>query len=308
MSIMLEPLGDVDEASCGLKLAVAQLEYADNGKELNAARACEVIEEAARLGARLVVLPEKYLTGFLEPDEMSDGTEPLDGPHLRRVRDIAKACQIGMVMGLTEFDKDSQRYFNTNIVTGPDGDMLALYHKTHPYGPRERALLTPGDSLESGLFTLDGVQCATLSAIDFEFPEAVRCIALARAQCVLVTSGNWFEYGQRSQRFTRAIENHMFLGYSMRTGASRGREFHGDSAIVDPFGRPLAIAEREEAILLATIDREVAQRSRGDVDYLSHRRPELYGRLFQNLRRLMSTRRLRANAFGQRPTRQPSRE
>lgn len=278
---MLKALGDLGEASSGLQLAVAQLAYADKGKEQNAARACEVIEEAARHGARLVVFPEKYLTGFLEPEEMSDGSESVNGPHLRRVRDVAKACQIGMVMGLTEFDRDSQSYFNANVVTGPDGEMLALYHKTHPYGPRERALLTPGDSLESGLFTLDGVRCATLICYDFEFPEAVRCIALAGAQCVLVTSGNWFglEYGQRSQRFTRAIENHMFLGYSMRTGASRGREFHGDSAIVDPFGRPLAVAEREEAILLATIDPKVADGSRGDVDYFAHRRPELYGRL-----------------------------
>jgi predicted amidohydrolase len=97
----------------------------------------------------------------------------------------------------------------------------------------------------------------------------------------LVSSGNWFglEYGQRTQRLTRAIENHLYVAYSMRTGANDNRTFHGDSAIVDPFGHALAVVVREEALLLATIEPRVIDESKVEFNYFSDRRPELYGLL-----------------------------
>jgi predicted amidohydrolase len=195
----------------------------------------------------------------------------------------AATAHVGLVMGLTEFEEESGRYYNTNVATSPDGQVLTVYHKTHTFGPRERALLTQGDSLDTSVFTIDGVRCATFICYDFEFPEAVRCVVLAGAQCLLVSSGNWFglEYGQRTQRFTRAIENHIFLGYSMRTGSNETHEFHGDAAVVDPYGHLLAVAQREEALLLATIEPTLIEDSRRECDYLSDRRPELYRRILE---------------------------
>jgi predicted amidohydrolase len=69
MELSLRVTGEYDEGSSGLRLAVAQLEYQDGDKEENAEKACEVIDVAAKCGARLLVFPEKYLTGFLDAEQ-----------------------------------------------------------------------------------------------------------------------------------------------------------------------------------------------------------------------------------------------
>ena len=188
---------------------------------------------------------------------------------MSEIAESAAENRISIVMGLTERSKESEQYYNTNVVIGSDGRILTAYHKTHLFGPRERALLTPGDTLETSLFTIDGVRCATLICYDMEFPEAVRVVALRGAQCLLVSSGNWFplEHAQLWHRFSRAVENQIFVGYSMRTGENDLYKFHGGSAITGPRGECLASAELEETILCATVDTRVLDECRSEYEY-----------------------------------------
>ena len=74
-------------ASAYLMGAVQMTSTADRAKNLDTA--LRLLNEAADLGARLVGLPENF--GFMGPEEARlAGAETLDGPTLRRIRELAR--------------------------------------------------------------------------------------------------------------------------------------------------------------------------------------------------------------------------
>jgi predicted amidohydrolase len=92
----------------------------------------------------LALLPETCLTGYVSPGgdfDLSPLAEPVDGPTAARLARLAREHRVVLAGPLIE--RDGSRRFNSFLVFGPDGALLAHYRKRHPWSPERWA--TPGD-------------------------------------------------------------------------------------------------------------------------------------------------------------------
>ncbi len=258
-----------------LRIALAQMPLADGAVAHNLAVAAAAVQEAARAGADIVVLPEMTLTGF-PYERFAELAEPLDGPAAAAFARMAGDHRVLVVAGLPRLDEAGERILNTTLVFDPAGELLAAYDKTHLYD-KEKTVFTPGAALD-GLFTYRGVRFGLLCCFDIELPEAARRLALDGAQCLLVPSANMEPWGLHHRVFVRAraLENHVFVAYSNGLGPCGGAMLVGESCLVDPLGRVLCDAGHDEAVVWGDADLRVIDESRRVYDYLSQLRPELY--------------------------------
>jgi predicted amidohydrolase len=257
-----------------LRVALAQSRPADGDKARNLAAAGEAVTAAAASGAGLVVLPEYVLAGF-PAERMCELAEPLDGPSVAAFRELAVRAAVCLVAGLPRLGSAGEVY-DTTVVIGPGGELLTVYDKTHLFD-RERSVFAPGAALEEP-FAFAGVRFGVLCCFDIEFPEPARTLALRGAQCLLVPSANMAPWGPSHRAFVRAraLEDHCFVAYANAVGSASGYEFEGESCLVDPLGRLLCDAGREEKVVWGDVDPAAAGEAREVGDYLAQRRPELY--------------------------------
>ena len=106
----------------------------------------ESVAEAARLGARLVVLPELALCGsiFADAAESTSRAEPADGTSVRFFAELSDAFDLVLVAGFCEVSGLDLPYNSAVVVD--HGRVLAVYRKTHLWD-FENELFTPGDVL-----------------------------------------------------------------------------------------------------------------------------------------------------------------
>jgi predicted amidohydrolase len=102
--------------------------------EANWQGARRLIERAAGYGAQLVATPEN--TNLLgPPGEKVRRAEPLGGPTCSRFSLLAKRLGIYLLLGsFNEEAGDPDRAYNTSVLFGPDGSVLAAYRKIHLFG------------------------------------------------------------------------------------------------------------------------------------------------------------------------------
>lgn len=98
---------------------------------------------AAEAGARLLVCPELFLTGYAIGADVSRLAEPADGPSARAVAEIAVRHGLAVLYGYPE--RAGEKIFNAAQLIGPDGAALANYRKTHLFGCFEQEWFTPGE-------------------------------------------------------------------------------------------------------------------------------------------------------------------
>ena len=81
-----------------------------------------------------------------------------------------------------------------------------------------------------------------------------------------------------------AVSNVVPIVAANRIGTENGQTFYGHSFICDERGDLLAEYGREETgALVATLDIDLAKRHRAAFGFFRDRRPELYGRLTQDI-------------------------
>jgi N-carbamoylputrescine amidase len=114
------------------KLTVAAVQMvSENGDiEGNLERATGHVEEAARRGAALIVMPEFMPTGYVFTKEIWDAAEPAEGPTVRWLRMNSRAH--GVWLGTSFLEAEGEDFFNTFLVTNPDGDIDGRVRKQTP--------------------------------------------------------------------------------------------------------------------------------------------------------------------------------
>jgi nitrilase len=109
-------------------------------------KACDLIAEAARNGARLVALPESFIPGFplwaglqapiLSHDffqRMAAQALRLDGPEIEKLRMAARRHNIVVSVGITEgTDSSVGCLWNSNLLIGSDGTIINHHRKLVP--------------------------------------------------------------------------------------------------------------------------------------------------------------------------------
>lgn len=270
-----------------MRVAVAQTEPQLGEKERNLEVCVARLEEAAKQGAALLVLPECAIPGYMfdSAEEALPFAEGIPGPSTEILERESRRLGIHVVCGLLERDGDVMH--NAAVFVGPDG-LIGVYRKTHlPFLGVDRFVVA-GDELP--IFETPLGRVGLEICYDLRFPEVTRTLALRGAD--LIAHPTNFPVAARLQTEfitrARAAENRVYLLTANRIGKERWGEFCGWSQIVDPYGDRLAEAGAdEEALLVAEYD---VQRAR-DKDYvipgeyelylIEHRRPELYGALVQ---------------------------
>ena len=104
--------------------------------------------DAAGAGARLLVTPEMFLTGYaIGADTVRRLAEPSDGPSAREVARIARATGLAVLYGWPELDDGS--VYNAATLVDRDGHRLSTYRKTHLYQDVDTSSFPPGNGTSS---------------------------------------------------------------------------------------------------------------------------------------------------------------
>ena len=256
-----------------MNIELVQLAGRDGDTAYNLSRTLSAIASCADDTA-LLVFPETHLTGFVGGQQLAQVAEPLTGPTLGAVLQAVRERGVSVVVGLAENHHGT--FYNTSVLVTPEGIALQ-YRKTHLW-PSERGDFTPGDRFTTVLWR--GVRVGLLICYDIELPETSRALAQLGAEVVIVTNGNMDPYGpvHRTAIMARAQENQLFAVMVNRVGAGDdGLVFAGGSMAVDPFGRVLFEAGRDEVRHVVELDLGQLKAARGDYDYLKDRRLMLSG-------------------------------
>lgn len=256
-----------------MKVELVQLAGRDGDTAYNLERTLAAIAACAA-DTDLLVFPETQLMGFPSAANIAAVAEPLDGPSVQAVQQAVRAKNVAAVLGLAE--RDGERFYNTTLLVTPEGIALR-YRKTHLWAS-DRGIFSPGDRYATALWK--GVRVGLLICYDIEFPESARALGQLGAELLIVTNGNMDPYGptHRTAIMARAMENQAFAVMVNRVGAGDGElVFAGGSAVVDPSGRLLCEAGREECRQIVELDLAQLQAARRDYRYLDDRRLALPG-------------------------------
>ncbi|MBF8723450.1 carbon-nitrogen hydrolase family protein [Pseudomonas guariconensis] len=257
--------------------------YQGTPRPLDVAGNLERLHQQAQLaagrGAQLLVCPEMFLTGYnIGLPAVQRLAEADDGASAMEVVKIAQANRIAIVYGYPERAEDGAIYNSVQLIDA-QGRSLCNYRKTHLFGDLDRAMFSPGPD-HFPVVELGGWKLGMLICYDIEFPENARRLALAGAELILVPTANMEPYDFICQVTVRARaqENQCYLVYANYCGAEGEIRYCGQSSIVGPDGDVLALAERDESVLLAELDRERVVRGRAAFPYLTDLRQELHSR------------------------------
>ncbi|WP_244907067.1 carbon-nitrogen hydrolase family protein [Arthrobacter woluwensis] len=268
----------------GMRLAIMQGESAVLDTAANLATIREAARQASDGGAQLLITPELFPVGYA-PRPVRAGLDPALLPGLAHdLAEIARSAGIALLASLPEVEPaepgpgpSADRWYISATLFGPDGARLSHYRKVHLFGAEEQEVFTPGDQ-PAAVVDFQGLRLGTVICYDVEFPETVRAAALRGVDVLMVPTALGSGYSQVPQRLipTRAMENHLYLAYVNHTGVEAGFHLSGGSVVADPFGRTLAEADEDAAVLFVEVDPGQLATARADVPYLDERRPDLY--------------------------------
>lgn len=111
-----------------LRVAAIQLVSKLGNVEENIRHAMPFIEDAAKQGAKLVVLPEMYVSGYAMIEKAWDYAEPADGPIERWLTDTSK--RLGIYLGAGLVVAEGEDFYNTFIIASPEGRVAGRVKKT----------------------------------------------------------------------------------------------------------------------------------------------------------------------------------
>jgi predicted amidohydrolase len=258
-----------------MKVAGIQMDLAWEDPKESFRRARTLVEEAGGDGARLVVLPEMFATGF----SMDAG---LVAGFAEETRDFLSglSSELGLFLLAGYAEPAHPRPANACSIFDPDGREILHYRKLHPFSMAgEDRAFTAGESLET--VEVEGVRVSALICYDLRFPEPFRTVG-ARTDlfCVLA---NWPVPRRHHWSMlleARAVENQAYVLGVNRVGSGDGLDYTGDSVLRGPMGEEVVAAEPgATAVFSGEVDPAEVSRIRDQFGFLNDRRVDLYSRL-----------------------------
>jgi predicted amidohydrolase len=252
--------------------------------EGNLARTRALIEEAAGRGARLVALPEHF--AYLGPeDRHPPSAQPLSGPLVAQFGELAQRLKIFLVLGsFPEIVPEGEGLYNTSVLLGPQGQILAAYRKMHlfdvdlPGGPsyQESRYIRAGDAVVTAPLLGTPFTAGLAICYDLRFPELFRALVAKGADLLFLPAAFTLTTGRDHWEVlvrARALENLAYVLAPAQYGQhSPGRRSYGRSLIVDPWGLVMAQAPDGEGIIYARLDHDRLSKLRRELPCLEHRR------------------------------------
>ena len=246
----------------------------------NLNEAKRLIGMAVEQGAKLIVLPENFaIMGIHDEDKVRVREEEGKGPIQQFLAATAREHKIWLVGGSVPLvSNDENKVRNSCLVYDDKGKLVARYDKIHLFGFEmgrehysEERTIEPGHDVKviDSPFGRIGLSIC----YDLRFPELYR--AMEDVDIILVPSAFTETTGKAHWETlvrARAIENLAYVVAPAQGGYHlSGRETHGDSMIVDPWGVVLDRLPRGSGVVVAGINAEFIQRLRKSLPVLTHR-------------------------------------
>ena len=259
----------------------AAIQYAPTlfEKEKNLLEQLEMVEEAAKNDAKLIVMVEMATTAycFFDRDEIAPYVEPIPGPTTERFGELATRYGCYIVVGMPEVEPG-----NRHLLQLPGPGRARGCGWQVPQDPLLHLRKHLGQGRGPGPTRVsDGARRPWWPHLHgCLVPETARILALRGADVICFPTNWLLEKAPAPAWITRAFENGVYLVAADRWGNERTVEFSGGSAVIDPDGAIQSYRDTGNGIVYGYIDiakardKKFTEHEAGDK--LLERRPSQY--------------------------------
>lgn len=266
------------------KAAAIQMASGPNVKA-NLAEAEKLINIAVQQEAKLIVLPENFaIMGMTEMDKVTVAEALGDGPMQTFLSEQAAKNSVWLVGGTIPIvSGEPDKVYASCQLYNDKGECVTHYNKIHLF---DVTLEANKERYHESETTASGDEVVVVDTpfgrlglavcYDLRFPELFRAMAdvgmdicaLPSAFTALTGKAHW-----ESLLRARAIENLSFVIAAAQGGYHvNGRETHGDSMIIDPWGMILNRLPHGTGVVVSELDSEMLERTRASFPSLEHKR------------------------------------
>lgn len=277
-----------------VRLGLVQMKM-DREPQKNLGKAIKNIVWLAARGARIICLPELFLTPYFCQSANKKNfayAESIPNKTTKILGTVAAMTKTVIITSL--FEKASQpskpsAYYNTAVVIGSNGKLTGKYRKMHVpddmtnhYG--ESYYFHPGN-LGFRTFKTKYAVVGPMICWDQWFPEGARACAAKGAEILFYPTAIGFQKSDRPSmaqaeyeawqtiQRSHAIANNVFVCAVNRVGKENHLRFWGTSFVCDPYGKILVKGPADkEANLMADCDLSLIPQMRKDWPFLEARR------------------------------------
>ncbi|HWN37097.1 MAG TPA: carbon-nitrogen hydrolase family protein [Gammaproteobacteria bacterium] len=251
----------------------------------NLREAGRLVADAAKQGAKLVVLPENFsFLGATDADRVAAIEKSGDGPAQRFLAETAESLGLWIVGGTIPIRDAGDRASSRSLLVGPDGRVVAHYDKIHLFD-----VDIPGREKEryaESATTLAGTRVVAAKTplarigmtvcYDIRFPALFHRLSVLGTDIVVVPAAftvptgevHWLPLLQ-----ARAIESLVYVVAAGQWGEhAGGRKTYGHSLILGPWGERLGELPTGPGVVCADLDMIRLTELRQRFPTIAHRR------------------------------------
>lgn len=266
-----------------MKIGIVQMPVTDD-KDENLSYAARCINECAKKGAEMVILPEMFVCPYTNThfpvyaEEKGDKT-------WRALSEAAHNNSVLLVGGSVP-EKDNGRIYNTSFIFSSSGGQIARHRKIHLFDIdirggqcfRESDVFSAGDSIT--VFEMNGIKIGVCICFDMRFPELSRIMTLKGAQLIIAPAAFNMTTGPAHWELLfrqRAVDNQLYtIGAAPARNENGPYVSYGNSIVVSPWGDVVCRASEKPVNIVIDIDLESINDIRSQLPLLSARRTDLY--------------------------------
>ena len=279
-----------------MHVAALQLALSDD-IDANIEAVSVLVREAAQHGAKIILPPELFEGHYFcrtQEERFFARAAPV-GDHKAVCAMQALAAELQVYIPCSFFERDGPHYYNSLAMIDDAGAVMGVYRKSHiPDGPgyTEKFYFRPGNT---GFKVWDTKYGRVGIGICWDqwYPETARALMLMGADILMFptaigdepeaedldTSRLW-----RRAMVGHAVSNVVPVVASNRIGREGEQTFYGHSFIANERGDLVAeYGADESGVLVATFDLAECAKNRAAFGFFRDRRPELYGRLVEDV-------------------------
>jgi omega-amidase len=246
-----------------MKIALVQYNPKWEDKESNKKKIIQLLYNLKE--TELIIFPEMSLTGFtMKSKEMAEG---IQGDSFRFFSTLAREKSSHIFAGIIE--RRNTRIYNTLIHIKPDGLLVKLYRKIHPFSySGEDKFYSAG--VRPAVSKIRKWKIGLSICYDLRFPELYRKYGKKKCQ-LMVNIANWPDTRIENWRVllkARAIENQCYIVGVNRVGNDPKFNYIGYSSVFDPIGKEIVSVENEEVVIQAGLDKNYVNEVREKFPFL----------------------------------------
>ncbi len=200
-------------------------------RESSASEVLDMIDHTAKLGAKVLVLPEYAFCPSAIPTA-AEATSLADQTPVLLAKTATIASKYQCLIAVPSVERAATGLYVTSFLVGPDGKDAGRYRKTH-LTAEERKWATAGDDYP--VFETRFGRIGVMSGYDAVFPETSRCLGIAAADIILWPASLREPFERELLAVPRAEDNRLAVILANRIDCA----YPGGSVVIPPNGFPL---------------------------------------------------------------------